>query len=175
MAGSYVSIDTSELENFVNRLNIVADGRIKEDFKFFLDGIGTEFLRIVQDEIIRLQVVDTRLLLNSFTKGGADNVFKIQSGNLTLEIGTNVKYASYVNDGHWLNSNGVATRWVPGVWSGHRFIYTPGAKTGMLLKQRYIEGTRYFDSAVDIIKQMLPELLDRKVEQWARQYFSDFM
>lgn len=173
--GQYVSIDSAEFKRFVRKLERAGRGDFKKELKKFLDGIGEEFLRIVQDEIIRTQTVDTRLLLNSFQKGTADGIYELQEGNLTLEVGTNVDYASYVNDGHWTNPQGVATRWVPGIWSGDRFIYQPGAKTGMLLKQKWVEGSHYFESAVRILETMMPRLMEVKLQQWIEQYFSEFL
>lgn len=45
-----------------------------------------------------------------------------------LEIGTNVEYASFINDGHWTVSD-ENVRWVPGYFQGSRFIYDPSAST----------------------------------------------
>lgn len=173
--GHYISIDAEEFKRFVNRLDQAGKELFKKELVRFLEGIGEEFLRIVQDEIIRVESVDKRQLLNSFQKSSVDGTYQLTEGSLTIEVGTNVTYASYVNDGHWTNPQGVAVRWVPGVWSGDRFIYQPGAKTGMLLKQRWVEGSHYFDSAIRIMERMLPRLMERKMEQWLQRYFSDFI
>lgn len=77
-----------------------------------------EFLDLIQDEIIRTETTDTRWLLNSFQRGHSENVWSISNGGLTLEVGTNVNYATYANDGHMQNS-----RFVPGYWKGDRFVY----------------------------------------------------
>ena len=115
--------------------------------------------------------MDTRLLLISFNKGGDGNLWEMSEGGLTLEIGTNVKYAAYVNDGHWTNPQGVETRFVPGVWQGDRFIYQPGAKTGMVLRQRWVEGKHYWESAVRIFEKMFPNVIEVKIQQWLDKYF----
>ena len=175
MEKKYVTIETGELDEFIHRLGAVKNGQFRKELLIFLQGIGDEFLRIIEDEIIRTQTVDTRLLINSFQKGGEDNTYIIEEGSLTLEVGTNVTYASYVNDGHWTNKKGVAVRWVPGYWSGGKFTYDPGAKTGMALKQKWVEGYHYFDMAVKIMDRMLPELLERKTQQWVNKYFSEFL
>lgn len=171
MATKYVSIETAELKQFVGQLEKAAHGEFKKELVKFMEGIGDEFLRIVQDEIIRKQTVDTRLLLNSFSKGTKDNVFVLNEGSMTVEVGTNVKYAEYADKGHWLNPKGVNTRFVPGHWEGEHFIYEPGAKTGMLLKQKWIEGSHYWGDAVRIMESMLPGLMEAKVQQWIEQYF----
>lgn len=176
MAGRYVSIDTTELRRFIERLNQAGRGKeFEKELSRFLDAIAVEFLSYVQDFIIQAGSVDTRLLLNSFQKSGEGNVFIAQEGGLQIEVGTNVEYASFVNDGHWLNPKGVDMRWVPGEWQGERFIYQPGAKTGMLLKQKWIEGSHYFDNAIRLMERMAPQFMERKMQQWLEQYFSDFV
>lgn len=176
MAGKYVSIDATELRRFVERLNQAGRGKeFEKELSRFLDAIAVEFLSYVQDFIIQAGSVDTRLLLNSFQKSGEGSVFIAQEGGLQIEVGTNVEYASFVNDGHWLNPKGVDMRWVPGEWQGERFIYQPGAKTGMLLKQKWIEGSHYFDDAIRLMERMAPQFMERKMRQWLEQYFSDFV
>ena len=175
MAGN-VRIDATELRRFVERLNQAGRGKeFEKELSRFLDAIAVEFLSYVQDFIIQAGSVDTRLLLNSFQKSGEGSVFIAQEGGLQIEVGTNVEYASFVNDGHWLNPKGVDMRWVPGEWQGERFIYQPGAKTGMLLKQKWIEGSHYFDDAIRLMERMAPQFMERKMQQWLEQYFSDFV
>lgn len=171
MANQAISIDVSELNHFFDLMESAGNTGFKNELKKFMEGIGNEFLRIVEDEIIRRNALDTRLLLNSFHKGDANNVWVIQNEGLTLEVGTNVEYASYVNDGHWTNPSGVATRWVPGYWNGDRFVYSPGAKTGMLLKQKWIEGKHYWEAAIRIIDQLIPRFVEAKLDAWLRSYF----
>ena len=98
-----VTFDTVELENFVKRLGKAAQGDFKRALNKFLEGLGMEFLRILQDEIVRRNVLDYRLLLHSFQKGDGENVWTLDENGLTLEVGTNVEYAKFVNDGHWTN------------------------------------------------------------------------
>ncbi len=176
MAKRYVDVDTTDLRKFIDKVNKAGRGeQFKKELLVFLEGIADEFLRIVEDEIIRKKSVDTRLLLNSFHKGDDGNVYILNEGDMTIEVGTNVTYASYVNDGHWTNPKGVATRWVPGKWIGKHFVYDPGAETGMLLKQKWIEGSHYFDNAIHCMEQMLPNLLEAKLQQWAEDYFGEYM
>lgn len=166
-----VEFDMSEFKVFFDRVERAAKGDFRKALETFLDGIGMEFLRIVQDEIIRRKVLDSRLLLASFEKGAEGNVWRLQEGGLVLEVGTNLSYAAFVNDEHWTNTKGVERRWVPGYWNGDRFIYDPAAETGMLLKQHWVEGTHYFDSALRILDQMLPGFLDKKLQEWLDSYF----
>ena len=171
MSGRYVDIDMSEFKEFFGSLERAARGDFRKEFELFLEGLGNEFLRILQDEIVRRKVLDSRQLLASFEKGGDGNVWNIEEGGLVLEVGTSVEYAGYVNDGHWTNPKGVERRFVPGYWEGDRFIYDPAAKGGMMLKQHWVEGKHYWESALRILDRIYPELLEAKLQEWLDSYF----
>lgn len=171
MSGKYVDIDMSEFKEFFNKMERAAKGEFRKELEQYLEGVGFDFLRVVQDEIVRRKVMDTRLLLASFEKGGDGNVWELTDGGLTLEIGTNVEYAKYVNDGHWTNKKGVSQRFVPGYWKGSRFIYDPKAKGGMMLKQHWVEGKHYFDSALRIYNKIFQASLEVKMQEWLDRYF----
>ncbi len=173
MSSRYVDIDMSEFKEFFGSVERAAKGEFRKEFERFLEGLGYEFLRILQDEIVRRKVMDTRLLLASFEKGSNGNVWNIQEGGLVLEVGTNVDYASYVNDGHYMNSKGVEQRFVPGYLDGDRFIYDPAAKGGIMLKQQKIEGKHYWESALRILDKIYPKLLEEKLQEWLDHYFGD--
>jgi len=166
-----VEFDMSEYREFFGRLERAAKGDFRKEMELYLEGVGFDFLRVVQDEIVRRQVMDSRLLLASFERGNDGNVWELTDGGLTLEIGTNLNYAGYVNDGHWTNTKGVERRWVPGYWRGHRFIYDPTAKTGMLLKQHWVEGKHYFESALRIFEKIFQASAEAKLQEWIDKYF----
>ena len=63
---------------------------------------------------------------------------------------------------------------MPGRWSGDRFIYDPSAKGGMVLKQQWVEGYHYWESGLKIIEEMMPKLLENKLQAWLNDYFADF-
>ena len=170
--GRNVSFDLSEYRQFFTELSKAAKGDFKRELGLWIEGAGNEFLRIVEDEIIRREVMDTRLLLNSFHKGSEDGVWLLDVDGLTLEVGTNLTYAKYVNDGHWTNPKGQEGRWVPGRWEGDRFIYEPGAKTGMYLKQKWVPGNPYFDSALRIFEMIFQTSLEKRMQQWFDGYFT---
>lgn len=157
-------------KNFFDKLKKASGGQIEKEIPLWLEALGIELLRITEDEIKNLQVVDTRKLLQSFTKDDENNVWRISNGGLSIEVGTSLHYAAHVNYGHNLNPKGVETRFVPGVWHGDHFEYIPGAKTGMVLKQQYIDPQPYWSHAMDIFKKMFPELVNAKFRQWIRRY-----
>lgn len=166
-----VEIDITGAREFFDAMEAAAKGGFRKEMEQFLIGIGDEFLRIIQDEIIRRKVLDTRLLLASFHKGNGSNVWEITDGGLTLEVGSTLEYAGYVNDGHWTNPKGTDRRFVPGYWNGDRFIYDPSAKGGMVLKQHWVDGKPYWDSALRIMQKVIPETLDAKLQEWLDNYF----
>lgn len=164
-------LEADEMKEFFEKCRRAGNGVFKRELSLFLEGISLEFLRIIEDEIIRLKVMDTRLLLNSFHKGEDENVWRLSDSGLTLEVGTNVEYASYVNDGHWTCKKGEKMRFVPGYWSGNRFIYDSSAKSGMMLKQNWVKGAHYWESGLRILDKMLPGLTEAKLQQWINSYF----
>lgn len=174
MAGNDIVVDMSEYDAFFARLKQAGNGDFERELRLFIEGLGYEFLRIIEDEIIRMEAVDTRLLLNSFQKGGGENIWELSNGGLKLEVGTNVKYAAYVNDGHWANPQGVAVRFIPGKWSGDRFIYQRGSDEGMILRQQWVEGYHYWESGIKILEKMVPDFLEAKLQDWMNRYFSMF-
>lgn len=169
---STVNFDMSELKQFFQQMENAARGNFKEDFTVWLEAIGFDFLRVVQDEIKNRKVIDSRLLLDSFTKDDSGNVWRMLDDGLTLEVGTNVNYANYVEKGHWTNPQGTAQRFVPGYWEGDRFIYDKNAESGMVLKQKWIEGKHYFESALRIYETIFKESTERKLQQWIDNYFT---
>lgn len=164
-------LEADEMKEFFEKCRRAGNGVFKRELSLFLEGISLEFLRIIEDEIIRLKVMDTRLLLNSFHKGSSGTVWELSDDGLTLEVGTNVEYASYVNDGHWTCKKGEKMRFVPGYWSGNRFIYDSSAKSGMMLKQNWVKGAHYWESGLRILDKMLPGLIEAKLQQWINSYF----
>lgn len=171
MGNKAVEIDCSQFEQFINQVEAAGNGEFKKAVQSFLKGLGDQFLEIVEEQIISRNAMDTRLLLNSFHKGDSGNIWKFESGGMSLEIGTNIKYASYVNDGHWTTEKGVKQRWVPGYWNGNKFVYSPGADTGMLLKQKWIEGKHYWEGSIRAINKLIPQYLEKKLSEWLIEYF----
>ena len=51
------------------------------------------------------------------------------------------------------------------------FEYDPSAKSGMMLKQKWVEGRHFWESGIKIMEKMIPGLLEAKVQQWMDNYF----
>lgn len=160
------------LDQFIHSLNRASRGGLQRKYEQWLEAMGYEFIDLVQDEIIRTKTVDTRRLLNSFQRGDQDNIFSMTSGSLKLDVGTNLEYASYVNDGHFTidPAKNQDHRWV-GRWKGERFEYDPAAKAGMLLKFQWVDGSYFWDNAMAIFELMFERSLERKLQQWIDEEF----
>lgn len=95
-----ITVDVSDLRAWSERMNAAASGALKAEIAKWWDAEAIEFLNLVQDEIESRGVVDTRRLLSSFSKGAAENVFETSDGGLVIQVGTNVYYAKWVEEGH---------------------------------------------------------------------------
>lgn len=95
-----INVDVSDLKAWVERMNAAASGALKDDIAAWWDGEAITFLNLVQDEILGRDIVDTRRLLSSFSKGAAENVFETSDGGLVIQVGSNVYYAKWVEEGH---------------------------------------------------------------------------
>lgn len=159
-------IDVSQLESFARSCEAAA-ADLKPYAGEILEDAGEEFLDIVQPAIQSAGNVDKGKLLASFTKGGAGNIWELNTGGLTLTIGTNVEYAKWVNDGHRQQPG----RFIPGFWEGNHFRYSPGAKSGMVLKASFVAGSHFFDKSVQVLERMFPEMAENAFRQFFRRYF----
>ena len=68
-----VNFDMSQFREFFQRMDKAAKGDLREELETYLEAVGFDFLRVVQDEIVRRKVVDTRLLLSRVLLPGKGN------------------------------------------------------------------------------------------------------
>ncbi|AEB24332.1 MULTISPECIES: HK97 gp10 family phage protein [Bacillus] len=153
------------LEKWNRSLLKASSGEFTRQASGWLEQSGEDFLDLVREELIHSGGIDTENLLSSFRKGARDHVWIIENGGLTLEIGTNVEYASFINDGHWTVSE-ENVRWVPGYFQGSRFIYDPSASTGMALKKQWISGNGFWDKALLLYETIFARSLDKRFSKW---------
>ena len=167
----FIEIDVTELRSFFRKMGEAADGRFQEEFARFQESFGNEFLNTVQDEIVRRNVIDTGLLLASFQQGGEGSVWIMSEGGMTLEVGTDVKYADWVEHGHSQQPG----RFIPGHWSGAgagaKFVYEPGAGEGMVLKASFVNGKHFFEGAFHIMEKIAPQMWDEFLQKWLDNCF----
>lgn len=166
-----VEFDMSEFKEFFQRLDRAAKGDFRAGMELWLEALGEDFLRVVQDEIVRREVMNSRILLSSFEKSGDGSVWEMLDGGLTLEVGTSVEYANWVENGHRQQPG----RFIPGYWEAKNgkdvFVYDPSADSGMILKQRWVNGKHYFDGALRAFKPIFKASAEIKLREWFDNYF----
>lgn len=86
-----------------------------------------------------------------------------------IDIINPADYASFVEDGHWTTGLGVKQRWVPGSWQGNKFKYDPNAKTGMLLKSKFIEGKHMAKININKLEWRLEKNYDTAFKQFLKE------
>ena len=116
---------------------------------------------IYHGEIIPHVPVDTSRLL--------DSIFVFGDGipNDYVEVGTNVHYALYVNDGHVQHR-----RFLPAdrLSAGGRTKYLRnGNNKGIMLKERYVQGAFFMEKGFNDAKPRIERLVHSFMEQIARE------
>ena len=116
---------------------------------------------IYHEEIIPHVPVDTSRLV--------DNIFVFGEGipQDYIEVGTNVHYALYVNDGHVQHK-----RFLPAerLSAGGRTKYLKGTnQKGIMLTERYVEGKFFMEKGMADAKPRLERLINSFMEQCARE------
>ena len=114
---------------------------------------------ICLEEISPLIPVDTSRLVSSF-----------QVGVITpdeAEIGTNVEYAIYVNDGHVQHKRFLPISYLS---AGGRGKYIkPGNTKGIMLKEKYIPGKHFLENGMRQAEPRMKTLIESFMEQNMRE------
>ena len=115
---------------------------------------------IYHAEIIPHVPVDTSRLV--------DNIFVFDEGipQDYVEVGTNVEYALYVNDGHVQHR-----RFLPAdrLSAGGRSKYLKNSGKGIMLSERYVQGKFFMEKGFNSAKPRLTRLVNSFMEQIARE------
>lgn len=115
---------------------------------------------IYHEEIIPHVPVDTSRLV--------DNIFVFDDGipQDYIEVGTNVEYALYVNDGHVQHR-----RFLPAdrLTVGGKAKYLKEGGKGIMLRERYVNGAFFMEKGFNDAKPRLVNLVNSFMEQCARE------
>lgn len=115
---------------------------------------------IYHGEVIPHVPVDTSRLV--------DNIFIFGDGipQDYIEVGTNVEYALYVNDGHVQHR-----RFLPAerLSAGGRAKYLKGGGKGIMLSERYVAGKFFMEKGMNDAKPRLNRLVDSFMREIARE------
>lgn len=115
---------------------------------------------IYHEEVIPHVPVDTSRLVDSIT------IFMDGIPQDYIEVGTNVEYALYVNDGHVQHK-----RWVPAesLSAGGKQKYLKAGAKGIMLSERYVQGKFFMEKGMNTAKPRLNNLVESFMTQIARE------
>ncbi|MED0735666.1 HK97 gp10 family phage protein [Aneurinibacillus thermoaerophilus] len=150
-------------EEFTRRVQHL-DHEIPAIMKRIVERLGEELLNAVIDEINRQDLIDTGTLINSFSRGDGENVWEFDEGRnaITLEVGSNLTYAEYLNDGYTIGK----AHFVPGYFNGAgSFVYDRSAKTGFIARPRSFIGRKYFDIALKNFEGGMRGFIEKQLEK----------
>lgn len=72
---------------------------------------------------------------------------RTQPAGSSIKVYNDTEYSLDVEYGHRQRR-----RWVPGYWKGNRFVYDSAAKTGMMLKEKFIPGAKMLHKGMEDFK-----------------------
>lgn len=156
MAGSDLGFSIDGWEDFVDRFANLVD-KWAEKKAILLQRMGN----IYHAEIIPNVPVDTSRLV--------DNIFVFGEGipQDYVEVGTNVEYALYVNDGHIQHR-----RFLPAdklTVGGKAKYLKENNQKGIMLKERYVQGAFFMEKGFTSAKPRLERLIHSFMLQIARE------
>lgn len=160
---------------FDNMSTNFSEYNFKGQMMCWLESWCNKFLDEVLEQIIERDIVDLGGLGESFEKGGKDNIWIERDSGLTIEVGSKNPYGAAVNDGHKTVDpkkasiklkNGELARWVPGVWSDGRFVHNSSVKTGMLIKQQWIDARPFFTAVERYASEEFAAALYKEFDKW---------
>ncbi|XBX08362.1 HK97 gp10 family phage protein [Enterocloster clostridioformis] len=151
--------DTRPHARYVKKTRTITRGANKGKQKNYLQFKGT----------VSTNAIDTGALWNSLSRGINGNVwvYNGSAGRFSLCVGSSVSYARFINDGYTMRT----PHWVPGTIDGTgKFIYQPGAKTGIWVKPRVYKGVKFFDIGFEEMKKEAPEVVRYELERFAAEF-----
>lgn len=157
-------MNVHDFDGLARRFRALADDGIEQVLRNIAEAAGETLLNLIVDEIDKQGLIDTGALWQSFSRGEDGNVWEwdIDRNALTLEVGSNLPYAYYLNDGYTIEKE----YFVPGYWNGGgSFVYDTGAKGGFMAKPRSFIGRHYFDIAVAEFEEGMNEFIIRRLER----------
>ena len=142
-------------DDFVNNFSMLVD-KWSDKKAVLLKRMGN----IYHSGVIPHVPVDTSRLV--------DNFFVFDDGipQDYVEVGTNVEYALYVNDGHVQHK-----RFLPAekLSVGGKAKYLKNGGKGIMLKERYVNGAFFMEKGMNDAKPRLTRLINSFMEQIARE------
>ena len=156
MADSDLGFSIDGWSDFVNCFSKLVD-KWRDKKAILLQRMGN----IYHEEIIPNVPVDTSRLV--------DNIFVFGEGISQdyVEVGTNVEYALYVNDGHVQHR-----RFLPAdslTVGGKAKYLKKNDQKGIMLRERYVQGAFFMEKGFNSAKPRLERLINSFMTQIARE------
>lgn len=148
--------DMKEWEEFVDNFSRFVDNWEAKKAQLLM-----RMANIYQAEVKPLVPVDTSRLVDSIS------VFGEGIPQDYIEVGTNVEYALYVNDGHVQHK-----RFLPAerLSVGGKTKYLKNkAQKGIMLSERYVQGKFFFEKGCNTSKPRWERLVNSFVKECARE------
>ena len=149
-----MSMDFKEFQDLLNNFK-----EVQKQHEAFLRKFLTEMGMRALAQTKKLTPVDTGNLRNNWE---LSQVYR-KGDELYIVLFNPTEYASFIEDGHMQYS-----RWVPGEWRGDRFEYIPGAKTGMMLKEKWIPGHHMARISINKIEREIPKRYEKALKQFMK-------
>lgn len=151
--------DYSEFIELAQRVKKMEQGSVQFIEKFLLE-MALRALR----NIIKRTPTSTGDLKNKWYLSGVAR----RGNDVTISIINPALYASFVEYGHWQEVG----RFVPGHWEPgvekDRFVYEQGAKSGMVLKNPWVEGHYMLSVSIQEIEREMPGRLSAAWKRYAK-------
>lgn len=148
------------LDEFIERFSSMIDNWEAEK-RVLLNRIGTVIQAEIMLAISDKKLTDTSTLIGSFYVfvGGVDEV----------EVGSNLNYALYVNDGHVQHRRAIPVSLLSrkGRDKGYRTVTGKSGKKFIILKERYIPGTYFLEAGVRNAKPRI----QKQGDKWMKEMF----
>ena len=149
-----MSMDFKEFQDLLDSFK-----EVQKQHEAFLRKFLTEMGMRALAQTKKLTPVDTGNLRNNWE---LSQVYR-KGDELYIVLFNPTEYASFIEDGHMQYS-----RWVPGEWRGDRFEYIPGAKTGMMLKEKWIPGHHMARISINKIEREIPKRYEKALKQFMK-------
>ena len=149
-----MSMDFKEFQDLLDSFK-----EVQKQHEAFLRKFLTEMGMRALAQTKKLTPVDTGNLRNNWE---LSQVYR-KGDELYIVLFNPTEYASFIEDGHMQHS-----RWVPGKWRDGRFEYIPGAKTGMMLKEKWIPGFHMARISINKVEREIPKRYERALKQFMK-------
>lgn len=146
--------DYSQFKDLADSIKLM-----EKDSRRFIEAFLLEMALRVMAKAKKRTPVDTGDLRNKWYLSG----IAWRGNDVMINLVNSALYASFVEYGHWQEVG----RFVPGRWEGARFVYEPGAKEGMILKEPWVDGVFMLTISIQEIEREMPKRLEAAWKKYA--------